>query len=311
MLKQLRNEFYRVFKSKTLVILSIILIALTIFVNSWIIPGYHTGYGPNGSGGFYNTWDKNTYYHELTDQSVFVYDYEIFVKYNGIDALKERNGYGDHPAETLEELFFVTVPGQFVRIMWYSGGFSVMMLLLPMFLFTRDKRNDLIYIRGRLCGSFKRVALAKIIVYYIIVALTSIISPFILIAANIPQAWSMLGAGYMLRCIVLHVFMDMAVMSLPVLVAFAIDSPALCTIASFLLALASIAANVLAARCSDILYIPFLPSVLQGMRALWQPDTPTGAIVFAFACSVVFIVVCTALSCALFNRKGKKFFDVK
>lgn len=291
-IKAIKLELYRVTHSVMLIAVFLVLLAANIFVNGSEIPGV------------FNYYDVNTTYYRLYTDATFVTEFSPDRDFSKtLDDVKNVLNLGDSQAQSLEELYPETSTAQYVRIMWFFGGCVLLFLLLPTMFIRRDLLCGMPELASRLLLSSKNVAKGKICVYYIMVAVISLANSLILMATYAPYTVSVCGFGYVLRCIIQRIFVDMMVMSVPMFIAFAVKNIALSTIINLILGVVYYIVNVQAAKCTSAILVPF-PPFLQGQRSIWQPGASAGVIIAVFAISVCYVLLFSWLSVRSFVKRS-------
>ena len=157
---------------------------------------------------------------------------------------------------------------------------------------------------ARLCGSRKRVVWAKLLFCYalaFVVCLVTWVFQLLVYAGTIA---AQAGFAYVLSTLLLRVLTDLAVLSVPIYLAFRISTPY--TLLGFNTAYGVLcyAVNVAAHYQDGVLFIPF-PAWLHGLRSLWQPDRPALWLAASALFSLAWILVFAWLSVRHFDQAGK------
>ncbi len=201
-----------------------------------------------------------------------------------------------------EVLFPLTAKAQYVRILWFLGGLVFLCAVLPPVLIRYPLDTGVPDLTARLAGSRRKTALAKILVFFLAVFVLSLLSTLLQITtyANfiVPQA----GFVYVLYTVLLRLLMDMAVLAVPMFLAFRIRSvPGLVMVNAAWGVLCWVLC-AWASRLETVVPVP-VPAFLHGLRSLWQAGGPAGWILFAAAVSLAWIVLFAALSVRSFCRE--------
>ena len=292
MIKAIKLELFRMTHSVTLIVVFIVLLVANIFINGSEIPGV------------FNYCDVNTPYYRLYNEATFVTEFSPDRSFSKtLDDVKHVLNLENSQAESLEELYPETSTAQYVRIMWFFGGCVLLFLLIPTMFIRRDLSCGMPELASRLSLSSKNVAIGKICVYYIMVAVISLANSLILMAMYAPYTASVCSFGYVLRCIIQRIFVDMMVMSVPLFISFAVKNVALSTVINLVLGVVYYIVNVQAAKCTSAILVPF-PPFLQGQRSIWQPGASAGVIIAVFAVSVCYVLLFSWLSVRSFVKRN-------
>ncbi len=209
-----------------------------------------------------------------------------------------------------EEIYPLTARPSYVRILWCMGGLLVLSAVLPPVLIRYPVNTGVPFLAARLCRSRRKAALAKILLLDIIVMAISLLTTLVKIWAYAGSIVSQTSLGYVLYTILLRMFMAVAVMSVPVWLAFAIRNLKGLIVVEVLYGVLCYGLNAIACGSDKLLPIP-IPAFLHGLRPLWQQGGPVGWIIFAAAVSLIWIVLFTVLSVRRFQREGEKRFGVR
>ncbi len=209
-----------------------------------------------------------------------------------------------------EEIYPLTARPSYVRILWCMGGLLVLSAVLPPVLIRYPVNTGVPFLAARLCRSRRKAALAKILLLDIIVMAISLLTTLVKIWAYAGSIVSQTSLGYVLYTILLRMFMAVAVMSVPVWLAFAIRNLKGLIVVEVLYGVLCYGLNAIACGSDKLLPIP-IPAFLHGLRPLWQQGGPVGWIILAAAVSLVWIVLFTVLSVRCFRREGDKRFGVR
>ena len=142
------------------------------------------------------------------------------------------------------------------------------------------------------------------------VMVISLLTTLVKIWAYAGSIVSQTSFGYVLYTILLRMFMAVAVMSVPVWLAFAIRNLKGLIVVEVLYGVLCYGLNAIACGSDKLLPIP-IPAFLHGLRPIWQQGGPVGWIIFAAAVSLIWIVLFAVLSVRRFQREGEKRFGVR
>jgi hypothetical protein len=266
-----------------------------VFISRGAVPGVE------------NTQKLGAPYFQLSDNVMFVQDCEYYIRFHSLGVTKARYNMQDLDVETPEEMYLATTEDQTKRIMWYCGGMIVILALLPALYICRDKKSRMPYMRAALAGAPVSEALAQILALYIVTALVSLLSQLCLVFFYVPYIVSELGASYFVRCLVQRVVTDLALISVPMLLAYLIDLTPICVITGAAYGVFSMVMNISAAGTSALARVPFPTGYLQGLRGYWSAGAAAGDLAFYFCSAAACILICAAASALIFRQKAKKY----
>lgn len=212
-------------------------------------------------------------------------------------------GLEDAGITSYAELYPLTAKAQHVRLLWFLGGLIFLCAILPPVLLRYPLDKGIPDLTAQLTGSRQKTALGKIVAFYLVVLLISLISTLIQIWAFAGSIVSQAGFAYVLGTVLLRLLMDMAVLSVPLYLAFLIRSIPGLVVVDIAYGVICYILNVAACGSDKLLPIP-IPAYLHGLRPIWQAGGPTLWIVFAAAVSLAWIILFAALSVGSFTRSG-------
>lgn len=295
MFRNLKYELVRLFCSRVMLIIMLLSLLSAVFVSRGDVPGVE------------NTQQLGTPYFQLTDDVVFVQNCEYYIRFHTLSVTKARYNMQELDVETPEEMYLATTEDQTKRIMWYCGGMIVILTLLPALYICRDKKNGMPYMRAALAGSPVSEALAQILALYIVTALVSLLSQLCLVFFYVPYIVSQLGASYFVRCLVQRVVTDLALISVPMLLAYLIDLLPISIVLGAAYGVFSMVMNISAAGKTSLARVPFPTAYMQGFRAYWSADAAPADLTFYFCSAAACILICAAASVFIFRQKAKKY----
>jgi hypothetical protein len=202
-----------------------------------------------------------------------------------------------------EVLFPLTAKAQYVRILWFLGGLIFLCAILPPVLIRYPLETGFPDLTAQLVSSRRKTALAKCLAYFLAVFVLSLLSTLLQIWTYANFILSQAGFAYVLYTVLLRLLMDMAVLAVPMCLAFRIRSIPGLVMVNFAYGILCYGLNVAASRLETIVPIP-IPAFLHGLRPLWQAGGPAGWTVFAVLVSLAWIVLCAALSVRSFVRSA-------
>ena len=216
------------------------------------------------------------------------------------DILK-RYGLEEAEVTELEDIFPLLAGAQYRRCLWFLGGLLFLCMILPPVLIRDPLNSGVPALAARLTGSRRTSALAKIMVYYLCVLLISLISTLIQIGVYAGSIVSQVGFAYVLGTVLLRLLLDLAVLSVPLYLAFLIRRIPWLVAVEAAYGVVCYILNVAACNSDKLLPIP-IPAFLHGLRPIWQVDGPGLWIAYAALVSLAWIVLFTALSVHSFKQ---------
>lgn len=293
MFKHFRQELHRITHSWLMLAIAAMLLVLNIVVNSSDIIGVFNFY-----------YVDQPYYHLNTEED-FTHLIDDERKDRSFEEKRAEYGPKGCDAQNSAELYTYTAEAQYVRIMWFLGGLVLLCAVLPTALVALPLRSGVPQISAKLSGAPKRVAAAKIGIYFALVLIMSLVSALIQILLYAEDAVRMLGFGVWLRGLILRFLMDCMVMSVPLFLAFAVKSTVLSTLLNVCYGVLCYYLNVVAAGGETLLFVPF-PPFLHGLRLLWKPETSFLWVLLAALVCLVYIALFSWSSVRLFVRRCKE-----
>ena len=222
----------------------------------------------------------------------------------------ENYGLTDAGVTSYAEIYPLTAKAQHVRLLWFLGGLIFLCAILPPVLIRYPIKTGVPDLTAQLTGSRRKTALGKIIVFDLVVLLCSLISTLIQIWAFAGSIVSQTNFGYVLYTVILRQLMDLAVLSVPMYLAFLIRSIPGQVMVNVAYGVVCYILNVAACNSDKLLPIP-IPAYLHGLRPLWQQGGSGLWIGYAVLISAVWIVLFTVLSVRCFEREGGKRLGVR
>ena len=213
-------------------------------------------------------------------------------------------GLDEYGVTSYEEIFPLLAKSQYVRVQWFSGGLLFLCILLPSVLIRYPLNTGVPAFAARLCGSRTRVARGKLLFCYVLAFLLSFITWLFQLLVYAGSIVSQAGFAYVLSTLLLRILTDLAVLSIPVYLAFRIPNPYAVLGFNTAYGVLCYVVNIAAHYLDNVLFIPF-PAWLHGLRSLWQPDGPKLWLAASALVSLAFILVFGRLSVRRFEQAGK------
>ena len=202
-----------------------------------------------------------------------------------------------------EVLFPLTAKAQYVRILWFLGGLIFLCAILPPVLIRCPLDTGFPDLTARLVSSRRKTALAKCLAFFLAVFVLSLLSTLLQIWTYANFILSQAGFAYVLYTVLLRLLMDMAVLSVPMYLAFLIRSIPGLVMVNAAYGVLCYGLCVWASRLETVLPLP-IPAFLHGLRPLWKTDAPLPWLLFAVLVSLAWLVLFTLLSLRSFARSG-------
>lgn len=239
----------------------------------------------------------------------FVYSYRHNPRDRHYDpALTELLGwFGLEPDETADEesIFVLTTEAQYTRLMWFGGGLMLLCIVLPAVLIRYPLNTGVPDWSARYCGSRRRVAWAKVFVFLLVVLVFSLIYTLLLAAFFARHIVSRQGIGFFLGTLAVHTLMELAMLSIPLYIAFRCRNIFGVLGFNTLYGALCYAVNVAAHFHDGVIFIPF-PAWLHGLRSLWQADGPKPWLAATALVCLAYLFLFGWLSVRHFAREGDK-----
>ena len=256
------------------------------------------------------TWQKSAKCFFLTTKGnigSFVYYYRHSPKDYHYDPelTKLLKSFGLEPgsASDEDEIYTLLTETQYARLMWFGGGLLLLCIILPSVLIRYPLNTGLPDWSARYCGSRRKVARVKVLVFYLFVLGFSLIYTLLLIGFFARYIVSRQGIGFFLGTLAAHTLMELAVLSVPLYIAFRCRNPYSVLGFNTAYGVLCYAVNVAAHYQDGVLFIPF-PAWLHGLRSLWQPDGPALWLAASALFSLAWILIFARLSVRRFEREG-------
>lgn len=303
MAKQLKHEFFVLFRRWP----ALLLILAALIGNYWL-GGTHPAGMP------------------LHDRHVEAKCFELNSKWNytawymsvesnkfirlTLEEVVANYGLEDAGITSYAELYPLTAKAQHVRLLWFLGGLIFLCAILPPVLLRYPINIGVPDLTAQLTGSRRKTALGKIVAFDLVVLLISLVSTLIQIWAFAGSIISQTNFGYVLYTVLLRLLIDLAVLSVPMYLAFLIRRIPGLVIVNIAYGVVCYFLNVAACNSDKLLPIP-IPAYLHGLRPIWQQGGPVGWIAFAAAVSLAWIVLFAVLSVRCFQQEGEKRSGVR
>ena len=238
--------------------------------------------------------------------------YEYYIKYTHrtVEEIVENYGLTDAGITELEEIYPLTAKAQYVRVLWFMGGLIFLCAILPPVLIRYPMKTGVPDLTAQLTGSRRKTALGKIVVFDFVVLMISLISTLIQIGVYAGSIVSQTGFAYVLGTVLLRLLMDLAVLAVPLYLAFLIRRIPGLVAAEAAYGVICCVLNVAACNSDGLLPIP-IPAYLHGLRPLWQQGGSGLWIGYAVLISLGWIVLFTALSVRSFQREGENRLSLR
>ena len=218
---------------------------------------------------------------------------ELLPKY-GLEPGSAKDGAG---------IYSLLTEAEYTRILWFGGGILLLCVILPAVMIRYPLDTGMPDWSGKFCGSRKRVVRAKLLVCHLLALLLSLIYVLVLIPIYAGEIISRQGIGFVLGTLAVHTLMELAMLSIPLYIAFRCRSIYACMGFNTLYGLICYGVNVAAHYRDGVLFIPF-PAWLHGLRSLWQPESSPLWLGLSALVSLGYIALFGWLSVRCFDRSA-------
>ena len=299
MIKLVKQECFVLFRRWP----ALLLLLAALVGNYWL-----GGVRVAGAEGYNRRIDARCYWliNETEFQRTLAADrYAIKYTHRTEEDVLRRYGLEDADIRELEDIFPLLAGAQYVRLLWFLGGLVFLCAVLPPVLIRYPLDTGVPDLTARLAGSRRKAVLAKIVVFFAAVSVLSLLSTLLQIAVYADSIFSRAGFAYVLYTVLLRLLMDMAVLSVPMYLAFRIRSIPGLVMVNAAYGVLCYALCVWASRLDSVVPVP-VPAFLHGLRPLWQTGGPALWIGFAVLVSVGCILLFSALSVRCFEKTREK-----
>lgn len=250
MIKALRREFYKLFHSPLILIAMAAVLALNVYISSRV--------DVMGAGEFLQTYE----------------DFQL-------ETVKRMVGLPDSAATDLYELYLDTQPRQFCLLMIDRLAMILVCAVLPAVMICGDFRRRS-FNNGIYTGvSRTSLYFSKILVFYISAAVVLFASGLLLTQFFADSVFSRLPASYVWGRLLLHLLLDLGIISVPMLLAFLVRRP-------FPAALCGLAWTT----ATYFAKLSFESNGVKASQALWvQGPVPASAVIIPVCAVVVSVLV--------------------
>ena len=222
--------------------------------------------------------------------------------------LGEVYGLPAGSVKNAEDIYAALTEAEYTRVMWFGGGLFCLCIILPTVLIRYSLNTGVPDWSAKFCGSRRRVARAKVLLCNLLILLFSLAYTLLLVYIYARYIVSRQGIGFFLGTLAAHTLMELAVLSVPLYIAFRCRNPYSVLGFNTAYGVLCYAVNVAAHYQDGVLFIPF-PAWLHGLRKIWQPGTSALWLGLASLISLVYILLFGWLSVRRFERTGPSFGD--
>ena len=231
------------------------------------------------------------------------------ISHNRVD--KELVGLGDRyglPPGSVKngaEIYAALSEAEYTRLMWFEGGLLCFCIIFPAILISYPLDRGIPEWSAKLCGSRRKVAHAKVWAYYLLALVFSVVYTVLLIVVYSRCIFTRQGIGYVLGTLAVHTLMELAILSIPMYIAFFCKN--IFSVLGFntLYGILCYAVNVAAHYSDGVLFIPF-PAWLHGLRSLWQPGASPLWLLLSALVSLAYILAFAGFSVRSFERSDNQ-----
>ena len=224
---------------------------------------------------------------------------------------KELTGLGDRyglppgSVKNGKEIYTALTEAEYTRLMWFSGGLLFFCVMFPAVLVRYPLNRGVPEWSAKFCGSRRKAGQAKVLAFYLVALVFSLAYTLLLIVIYSRQIISRQGIGFFLGTLAAHTMMELAVLSIPLYIAFRCANLFLVLGFNTLYGVLCYAVNVAAHYQDGVLFIPF-PAWLHGLRSLWQPGASTLWLAASTLVCLAYILVFARLSVRCFERADNR-----
>ena len=194
---------------------------------------------------------------------------------------------------------------EYTRVMWFGGGLLCLCIILPAVLIRYPLNTGVPDWSAKFCGSRRRVAHAKVLLCNLLILLFSLAYTLLLVYVYARYIVSRQGIGFFLGTLAAHTLMELAVLSIPLYIAFRCRNMFAVLGFNTLYGVLCYAVNVAAHKLDGVVFIPF-PAWLHGLRSLWQPGASPLWLILSALVSLAYILFFSRLSVRRFERTEPK-----
>ena len=204
--------------------------------------------------------------------------------------LGDSRGLPPGSVKSADDIYAAMTEAEYTRVMWFGGGLLLLCIVLPGVLIRYPLNTGVPDWSARFSGSRRRVARAKVLVFYLIVLAFSLLYTLLMVYVYARYIVSRQGIGFFLGTLAAHTLLELAVLSVPLYIAFLCRNPFSVLGCNTAYGVLCYAVNVAAHYQDGVLFIPF-PAWLHGLRSLWQPGAPVLWLAASALVSLVWILV--------------------
>ena len=215
--------------------------------------------------------------------------------------LGEVYGLPPGSVQNADDIYNALTEAEYVRVMWFGGGLMLLCIILPAVLIRYPLNTGVPDWSAKFCGSRRRIAQAKVYLCCLLILLFSLAYTLLLIYVYARQIVTRQGIGFVLGTLVVHTLMQLAILSIPLYIAFRGKNMFAVLGFNTLYGLLCYAVNVAAHTQNGVLFIPF-PAFLHGLRSLWQPGASPLWLIASSLVSLAYIVLFGWLSVRQFSH---------
>ncbi len=219
--------------------------------------------------------------------------------------LGEVYGLPPGSVKNAEDIYAALTEAEYTRVMWFGGGLLCFCIILPAVLIRYPLNTGVPDWSAKFCGSRRRVARVKVLLCYLLLLLFSLAYTLLLIFVYARQIIYRQGIGFFLGTLAAHTLTELAVLSIPLYIAFRCKN--IFSVLGFntLYGILCYAVNVAAHYQDRMLLLPF-PAWLHGLRSLWQPGASPLWLIASALVSLAYILLFGWLSVRQFERSETK-----
>ncbi|NMA38200.1 MAG: hypothetical protein GX942_07825 [Papillibacter sp.] len=278
MLRMLHREFYKLSKSPLLIIGLVVLLGVNVAI---MTKGFYT-----------------------PEQVKWFYEIKAGSDTKKLTYAKHAVNLSESDAQSLEDLILEVNEVQLIRTLSFSPVF-INILILPFILIGLDFYEGSIAAPLRLGVRRSRISAGKIAYFYIIAAIISILSVLLVLLMYSSSTLKSCSIAYILRCMFMHAALDLAALSLPMLLVFILKKTSLIILSGVVSCIVNVLIYTRALDNEKPSLIP-IPMLQSAREAIWLPGADMATLAYVFLVAAFYIAVCSAMVQVTFSKTRLK-----
>lgn len=278
MLRMLHREFYKLSKSPLLIIGLVVLLGVNVAI---MTKGFYT-----------------------PEQVKWFYEIKAGSDTKKLTYAKQAVNLSESDAQSLEDLILEVNEVQLIRTLSFSPVF-INILVLPFILIGVDFYEGSIAAPLRLGVRRSRISAGKTAYFYIIAAIISILSVLLVLLMYSGSILKNYSFTYILRCILMHSALDLAALSLPMLLVFILKKTPLIILSGVVSCIVNVLIYTRELKNDKPSLIP-IPMLQSAREAIWLPGADMATLAYVFLVAAFYIAVCSAMVQVTFSKTRLK-----